>query len=198
MGILNAVEFVTLDGVMQSPGRPDEDVRDGFDAGGWAEPIGRDPDAASMSMAGRGSAAAMLFGHRTYDDLVGHWLGTAEENPFTPIFRDTPKYVATRDPDARLAYPNSETMVGEAADTVAALKQRIDGEIVLLGSGRLLHDLVAAHLVDRFVLTIIPVVLGRGLRLWGSTPLDLDVRESYASPTTGIVVQRADVRYPNA
>ncbi len=91
MGKLRAVEYLSLDGVMQSPGRPDEDTRDGFDLGGWASgPLGADPAAAQASM-GRPGSGALLFGHRTYDDLVGHWLGTDEPNPFTEIIRDTPE-----------------------------------------------------------------------------------------------------------
>ena len=101
MGKLTAVEYLSLDGVMQSPGRRDEDTRGGFDLGGWAsQALGADPEAAQASMGSGEGTRAMLFGRRTYDDLVGHWLSTTDPNPFTQILRDTPKYVASRDPDA--------------------------------------------------------------------------------------------------
>ena len=83
---LVVVENVSLDGVMQSPGRPDEDTRDGFDLGGWAaERLAEDPDAAQASMSGQANTAALLFGRRTYLDLVGHWLSMPEPNPFADI-----------------------------------------------------------------------------------------------------------------
>src|SRR6476619_3574987 len=115
MGKLTAVEYLSLDGVMQSPGRPDEDTRGGFDLGGWAgAALASDPAAARASMGAGGGTTAMLFGHRTYDDLVGHWLSTTEPNPFTQILRDTPKHVASRDPDAVLPHTNSTLLPGAA------------------------------------------------------------------------------------
>ena len=187
MGKLRAVEYLSLDGVMQSPGRPDEDTRDGFDLGGWASgPLSADPAAAQASM-GRPGSGALLFGHRTYDDLVGHWLSTDEPNPFTAIIRDTPKYVASRDPDAALPHPNSSLLPGDAVLAVRDLKDRVEGDIVVLGSGDLVRQLAAAGLVDEYVITTVPVVLGRGTRLWGATYQPLEVARSYTSPT-GIVV----------
>ena len=187
MVTLKAVEYLSLDGVMQSPGRPDEDTRDGFDLGGWASgPLGADPAAAQASM-GRPGAGVLLFGHRTYDDLVGHWLSTTEVNPFTAIIRDTPKYVASRDPDAVLPHPKSTLLPGDAVPAVRDLKERVEGEIVVLGSGDLVRQLAEAGLVDEYVITTVPVVLGRGRRLWGSTYTSMNVVRSYTSPT-GIVV----------
>ena len=188
MGKLTAVEYLSLDGVMQSPGRPDEDPRDGFDLGGWAgAALGSDPAAARASMGAGGGTTAMLFGHRTYDDLVGHWLSTTDPNPFTQILRDTPKHVASRDPDAVLPHPNSTLLPGDAVPAVRDLKQQVEGDIVMLGSGDLARQLGAAGLVDEYVITTIPVVLGRGTRLWGETYAPMKVVRSYTSPT-GIVV----------
>jgi len=90
MTTLTAVEFLSLDGVMQAPGRPDEDPRGGFERGGWAsEALARDPEAAHASMGDPSGTGAMLFGRRTYLDLVGHWLGTSDPNPFTEVLRET-------------------------------------------------------------------------------------------------------------
>ena len=108
MSKLVVVENLSLDGVMQAPGRPDEDTRSGFDRGGWAaQALAKDPEAAQASMAGQGQTAAMLFGRRTYEDVVGHWLSTPEPNPFTEILKKTPKYVASRTLTQPLPHPNS-------------------------------------------------------------------------------------------
>lgn len=185
---LTAVEYLSLDGVMQSPGRPDEDTRGGFHLGGWAMPrLAADPEAAQASMSGQGDTAGLLFGRRTYHDLVGHWLSTPEPNPFVEILTRTPKYVASRTPDHALPYPNSSLLTGEATESVRSLKAQGDGEIVLLGSGALVRDLAAAGLVDRYILTIFPLILGRGTRLFEGTYNTLEVESSITSPT-GIIV----------
>jgi dihydrofolate reductase len=188
MAKLIVVENVSLDGVMQSPGRPDEDIRDGFAYGGWAtERLAADPEAAQAAMSGMGSTRAMLFGHRTYDDLVGHWLGTTEPNPFTDVLRNIPKYVASRDATTALAHPNSELLAPDGVGAARRLKGEIDGDIVVLGSGMLVRELAAAGLIDEYVLTIIPVVLGTGVRLFAGHYAPLSVRSSTVSPT-GIIV----------
>ena len=188
MGKLTAVEYLSLDGVMQSPGRPDEDTRGGFDLGGWAsEALGADPEAAQASMASGEGTRAMLFGRRTYDDLVGHWLSNTDPNPFTQILRDTPKYVASRDPDAVLPHPNSSLLPGDAVAAVRDLKDEVEGDIVTLGSGDLVRQLATQGLVDEYVVTTIPVVLGRGTRLWGETYAPMTVTRSFTS-SSGIVV----------
>ncbi|MTD17158.1 deaminase [Nakamurella sp. YIM 132087] len=189
-----AVENVTLDGVMQSPGRPDEDTRGGFDRGGWANALlSADPEAAQAAMSGQNETVALMFGRRTYHDLVGHWLTTSEPNPFTDIIRETPKYVISRNPDEELPYPNSTLLAGDAATTVAEFKSSGDGEVVILGSGVLVRDLAAAGLVDTYILTVLPLVLGKGQQLFEGTPIDLDVRRSTTSGT-GIVTAVYDVR----
>lgn len=188
MYTLTAVEHVSLDGVMQSPGRADEDTRDGFDLGGWASRwLATDPEAAEASTRGQDQTAALLFGRRTYHDLVGHWLSTVDPNPFTEILTHTPKYVASRTPDHELPHPNSTLLAGDATETVRSLKEHGDGELVVLGSGRLVRALAAVGLVDRFLLTVIPLVLGRGTRLFDGTYTELKVESSTTTPT-GVVV----------
>jgi dihydrofolate reductase len=176
MHTLIAVEFSSLDGIMQSPGRRDEDTSGDFTAGGWAAAhMADDTEAAEAAMAGDNETAGIVFGHRTYRDLVGHWLSTAEPNPFADILRSTPKFVASRNADAELAYPNSTLIPGDATRTIAELKASGEGELVLMGSASLLHALQAADLIDGYILTVIPVVLGRGLRLFdtGAAPSDM-------------------------
>jgi dihydrofolate reductase len=182
---LIAVEFASLDGVMQSPGRPDEDTSGGFTQGGWANAhLADDPEGAMFAMSGQNETVGILFGHRTYVDLVGYWLGTPDPNPFADILRETPKYVTTRDADTQLAYPNSTALVGDAADTVRALKESGEGELILLGSAELLHTLQEADLVDGYILTVIPVILGGGHPLFTSpsAPADLTLTRSTVSP----------------
>jgi len=193
MSKLVVVENLSLDGVMQAPGRPDEDTRGGFDHGGWAaEPLGKDPEAVQASMAGQGRAGAMLFGRRTYEDVVGHWLSTPEPNPFTEILEQTPKYVASRTLTEPLPHPNSTLLKGDAIERVALLKQESGQDLVVLGSGLLVRDLAAAGLIDEYVLTMIPVVLGSGTRLFGNTYIALEVVHSVTT-SSGIVVARLRV-----
>ncbi|WP_265522881.1 dihydrofolate reductase family protein [Oerskovia flava] len=183
MGTLLVVENVSLDGVAQSPGRPDEDTRDGFDRGGWATTwFAQDPEGARAAMSGGGVTSAFLFGRRTYEDLVGYWLTTPEPNPFADILRSTPKHVATRTLDEPLAHPASHRLGADLVDAVTALKRDVEGEIVVLGSIRLVHQLAAAGLVDAYLLTTVPVLLGDGLRLFDGTPAHLEVSGATVSP----------------
>lgn len=193
MGMVVAVENVSLDGVMQSPAGPDEDTRGGFDRGGWAvAAFQRDPEAAQAAMAQQGGGTgAMLFGRRTYFDVVGHWLATTEPNPFTAILRDTPKYVASRTRTEPLPYPNSTLLTGDVLGRIAELK-RGEGDLVVLGSGTLVRDLAATGLLDRYVLSTIPVVVGTGMRLFGDTYLPLRVLRSVTS-RTGIVTATYEI-----
>ena len=213
MAKLVAVEYISLDGVMQAPGRADEDTRGGFTHGGWASALlAADPEAAQASMSGQSETVALMFGHRTYVDLVGHWLNAEEPNPFAGILRQTPKFVASRSPDTQLAHPNSELLLpavsdavsddatgeteGEAEDkaddggavpAVRELKASLEGEVVILGSGELVRSLAAEDLIDAYLLTILPVALGSGARLFADHRTPFEVTSSFTSPT-GIVV----------
>lgn len=192
MATITAFESVTLDGVMQAPGRADEDTRGGFRHGGWAVPY---QDEVMMQFAGEDMAGsgAMLFGRRTYDDLLGFWTTTPEPNPFTEVLVQSPKYVVSHNPDAELGYPNSTLLAGEAADTVAALKQENDGALTVLGSGELVRALLAAGLVDDVVLQVHPLVLGSGTKLFGDAQVELDLRRSIPT-TTGVIIAQYAVR----
>jgi dihydrofolate reductase len=159
MAELVVTENVTLDGVMQGPGRADEDTRGGFSAGGWGVPY---MDAVAMEHAGKGMAttSALLFGRRTYLDFHSFWPAQADGNPFTEVLNETRKYVVSRTL-ASLPWQNSTLLSG--VDEVAELKATLDGDIVVLGSGELVRSL--GSLVDRFVLSIHPLALGSGQRL---------------------------------
>ncbi|GGI44098.1 dihydrofolate reductase [Agromyces flavus] len=192
MAAITVFESVTLDGVMQAPGRPDEDPRGGFAHSGWALPY-QDEVAGRFAAEGMSQGGALLFGHRTYDDLMGFWTSTPEPNPFTGALITADKFVATRRRDIRLDHPNSTALVGEAADTVAQLRAERDGGITVLGSGELVRALLAAHLVDELVLLQHPLVLGTGTTLFDATPLTLNLRRSIPT-TTGVVIGQYAVR----
>jgi dihydrofolate reductase len=188
MRTLVVVENLSLDGVMQAPGRADEDERGGFPYGGWASAmLADDPEAVKASMGDNGSGAEMLFGRRTYLDLVGHWLSTSDPNPFTEILRSTRKYVASRTLAEPLPHPASSLLAGDAVDAVRALKAHGDGELVVLGSGDLVRQLAAAGLVDEYRLTILPVILGAGTRLFGDTHTELEPVRTQAFPSGAVV-----------
>jgi dihydrofolate reductase len=186
MGKVVAIDHLTLDGVMQGPGRVDEDTRDGFQYGGWALPRG---DAALGSKMGEamGSNFAFLFGRRTYEDLLAHW--NAQGGPFKDALNNTPKFVASRSATTELDWPNSTLLSGEAVvDRVAELKQAGGVNLVIMGSGELTRSLIPASLVDEYLLMIHPIVLGCGRRLF-TDGLEVALTLIDATPTpTGVVI----------
>lgn len=188
-----AVEWLTLDGVMQSPGRPDEDDRDGFTRGGWMgafqdEVMGR---AMGERMSNENE---LLFGRRTYQDFYSVWPGRGD-NPFTEVLNNTPKYVASTTLAEPLPWQNSILLKGDAADAVAELKERPGPGLVILGSGDLVQSLRRRRLIDEYVLTTCPVVFGTGRRLFpdGAAPSDLRLVDSVATTTGAIIATYREV-----
>ncbi len=165
MGRIAVTENVTLDGVIQAPGHPEEDTRGTFAHGGWAAPYA---DAVGMEESGRGmgATAAMLFGRLTYERFFAYWAQQSGGNPFTTFMDGIPKYVASRTLTEPLPWQNSHLLDGEATDRVASLRAEINGDIVVIGSGALVRSLEAAELIDAYHLTIHPLVLGSGTRLF--------------------------------
>src|SRR5437870_13371109 len=151
---------LTLDGVMQAPGRPDEDLRGGFEHGGWAVPY---PDAVMGQAMGQGmaNAGAMLFGRRTYIDFFNVWPKRTN-NPYTEALNNGQKYVASTTLSNPLPWQNSTLITGDMPATVARLKAEGGKDLVVLGSGELLRSLMQHRLVDEYVLLIHPLVLGSG------------------------------------
>jgi dihydrofolate reductase len=163
MGKIVVINHVTLDGVMQGPGRPDEDTRGGFAHGGWALPRGDDAIVAKTGER-MGGDRAFLFGRRTYEQLLASW--NAQGGPFKDALNNTQKYVASRSPATRLEWPNSTLLDGDVPAAVAELKQASSGNLVIMGSGELIAALMAADLIDEYLLMIHPLVLGTGRRLF--------------------------------
>ena len=153
---------LTLDGVMQAPGRPDEDTRGGFTYGGWALPYF---DPSMFSPPADGKMPDMLFGRRTYADFYSVWPNRTD-NPFTEVLNNAQKYVASTTLKEPLPWMNSMLLVGDAAEAVALLKQQLANDLVVLGSGVLLQTLMRHNLVDEYKLSIHPLILGTGRRLF--------------------------------
>jgi dihydrofolate reductase len=188
VGMLTVVEHLTLDGVMQAPGRPDEDMRDGFEHGGWAQP---NSDAVMVQEMGKGMVApnvSLLFGRRTYEDFAAYWPKQTD-NPFTPVLAARRKYVASTTLTEPLPWQNSALLAGDAATAVARLKERVSDDLVVFGSGELCRSLMQHGLVDRFMLLIHPIVLGTGRRLFteGAPPATLRLVESVPT-STGVLI----------
>jgi dihydrofolate reductase len=187
MRTITAVTSLTLDGVMQAPGRPDEDPRGGFEHGGWAPPYN---DSVMMQTMGKGmsQAGSLLFGRRTYEDFFAVWPGR-KDNPFTAVLDNSQKYVASRTLREPLPWQNSTLLAGDAAQTLAQLKGQPGSDLTVLGSGDLLQTLMRHGLVDVYVLLIHPLLLGRGRRLFGEdaprTALHL---VDSVTTTTGVVI----------
>jgi dihydrofolate reductase len=164
MGKVIVINAVTLDGVMQGPGRPDEDTRDGFAHGGWGVPYGDETTVAKMGER-MGEDRAFLFGRRTYEQLLSSW--NARGGPFKDALNNTRKFVASRNPETKLEWPNSTLLHGDVPAAVADLKQSSATNLVIMGSGVLIASLMAADTIDEYLLIIAPLVLGTGRRLFG-------------------------------
>lgn len=178
---------VTLDGVMQAPGRPDEDTRGGFKHGGWAVPQ-MDEVMGKVMGEGMASGGSLLFGRRTYLDLYGYWPKQTD-NPFTEVLNNVQKYVASSTLKEPLPWSNSTLLKGDVAKAIANLKDKPGNTIGVLGSGKLVQTLMQHNLVDQYQLLIHPLVLGSGRRLFanGSPFAALHLVDSQTT-TTGVVI----------
>ena len=193
MGRIVVMNHVTLDGVMQGPGRRDEDTRGGFTHGGWAQRATEPGDAAGKAMGERmqagGGLAGWLLGRWTYEQVLSHW-NRQPDNPFASALNNTPKYVVSNSITEPLPWPNSTLLHGDIAQAVERLRAATQGVLAIMGSGQLIGSLMAADLIDEYLLTIHPLVLGSGKRLFHD---DVDVKlrlaESYATPT-GMIIAR--------
>jgi len=162
-----AFESLTLDGVMQAPGRPDEDRRGGFEHGGWALPYA-DSVMGSIPRASMASAGSLLLGRRTYLDFFAVWPKRTD-NPFTEVLNNAQKYVASTTLEEPLPWINSTLLKGDATESVAKLREQPGKDIVILGSGELARSLMSRDLIDEYILLIHPLILGTGRRLFSDS-----------------------------
>lgn len=184
---LVVLNSVTLDGVMQAPGRPDEDRRGGFEYGGWTGPYNDAVKAQEMGT-GLSRGAEFLFGRRTYEDFYKAWHGRTD-NPFSAVFERSPKYVASTSLQQPLVWDNSTLLEGDAMEAVAKLK-RTDGlDLLVMGSGVLIESLRQRDLVDTYILLIHPLVLGTGRRLFNDGAAFAKLKLVRTVPTTtGVII----------
>ena len=183
MGKLIVTEFVTLDGVAQAPGGPDEDREDGFTHGGWQGPLA-DPESGDIMFDGARSMDALLLGRTTYEIFANYWPTASEEIPFTGLLNRVPKYVASRTLAEPLRWQGSTLVGASLADDITALKGRHD-ELHVIGSLDLVQSLLRLGLVDRLNLWLYPVLLGAGKQVFagGTVPTALQLVESRTYPS---------------
>ncbi|HZZ49656.1 MAG TPA: dihydrofolate reductase family protein [Pseudonocardia sp.] len=182
MGKLIVAEFMTLDGVAQSGGQPDEDRDGGFSHGGWHAPF-LDPEAGKVMFEVAGSMDALLLGRRTYDVFADFWPSAPEEMPFTAVLNGVPKYMASRTLTEPLSWQGSTVLAQPIKESVAALKDRHE-EVHVIGSLNLVQSLLRFGLVDRLDLWVDPLVLGTGKKVFedGVPPTALRLIESASFP----------------
>jgi dihydrofolate reductase len=178
--------FLTLDGVMQAPGGPDEDRDGGFEQGGWSVNFWDDRMAELM---GRWMSVPfdLVLGRRTYDIFASYWPNAPEEAGAKPL-NDATKYVASRGRPA-LSWERSVLVEGDAAEGIAELKKGDGPELQVHGSGNLVQTLIRHDLVDEYRLWVFPVMIGSGKRLFGdgTIPAALRLLDTTVS-TTGVVI----------
>lgn len=179
--------FVSLDGIMQAPGGPDEDLDGGFTHGGWTVPYWDEPMIQLMAE-WVDQAGALLLGRKTYEIFAASWPLADDEDPIGAILNRIPKYVASRTL-TQVEWHNSTLLSGDVAEAVAGLKQQPGGEIQVHGSGELIQTLLKHDLIDEYHLLIFPVVLGSGKRLFGTGALPgaLKLTDSTVS-STGVTI----------
>jgi len=181
------LNHVTLDGVMQSPGRADEDARDGFTWGGWAVPGSDDVMSRVLGERMARSGAGLLFGRRTYEQLLSYW-NTVPDSRFTPALNNATKYVASTTLTEPLPWPNSVLLRGDVPEAVAALKTEPGGDLTIMGSGVLISALRSRDLIDEYVLMIYPLLLGEGRRLFADNGrAELHLTDTTIT-TTGVII----------
>jgi len=184
---LIASTFVSLDGVMQAPGGPEEDPAGNFTLGGWTFAFW--DDAMDLSAAGfDGTDRELVLGRKTYEIFAAYWPHQAEDNPIAKTFNAAKKHVASRTLKS-LQWNNSSVLRGDIISAVTALKAQPGPDLQIIGSGNLIQTLQAASLIDEYNAWVYPVVLGRGKRLFenGSKPCALRLVASKVS-TTGVVM----------
>ena len=180
------INHVTLDGVMQGPGRPEEDTRGGFEQGGWA--AGNNDHVIGAALGERmAESGGLLLGRRSYEDMLGYW--NTQDSPFKDALNMAPKYVASRTLGVPLPWPNSTLLEGDVADAVAELKREPGKDLGIMGSGELIQSLMPAGLIDEYLLMIHPLVLGSGRRLFphGGGAQSLRLADSKTA-TTGVLI----------
>jgi len=190
--MLIVTEFLTLDGVGQAPGRPDEDPSEGFQHGGWQAPLG-DADVGDVIFEQARTMNALLLGRRTYEIFSNYWPSAPPQIPFTGLFNAVPKFVASTTLSSPLEWANSTVISDDVPAAVRALKTQF-AELHVIGSLHLAQTLLRHGLVDRLSIWTYPVVLGSGKRLFegGALPNTLRLVDAVTYPS-GTIHARYDL-----
>jgi dihydrofolate reductase len=188
--------FVTLDGVIQSPGSPDEDIANGFTHGGWFWPYADEATDAMEDLFQR--PFELVLGRRTYDVFASFWPHVEADSPLrgtADLFNRTTKHVATHRPDS-LGWNHSRDLGPEVTAAVRELKQSDGSDLLTQGSSELVQQLLATDLVDQLILIVVPILLGTGKRLFneGAQPTAFQLASSTTSSKGNVVTRyvRAD------
>lgn len=185
---LVVIDFLSLDGVMQAPGQPEEDTEGGFKHGGWAVPY-HDESLAENLADSMTATDAYLFGRKTYENFAAYWPTAPREIPFTDHLNSTAKYVVSK----TLKQPewnNTSVLDGDVVEEVRRLKGQPGKRIAVLGSGELVQTLMKNDLVDEYFLTVYPILLGAGKKLFHDNDQlrKLELVDSTTTSTGGVVL----------
>ena len=193
MGRILVMENLSLDGVMQAPGRPDEDTRDGFEQGGWFQQYNDEVLGRFLGQSMRSASGALLLGRRTYEDFFGFWPKQTDGNPFTAALDAATKYVASTTLTEPLGWQSSTVLEGDVAEAVAALKREREDELHVIGSTQLVQTLIEHGLVDELRLMVDPVLLGGGKRIFRDDGVlrELELVDSAVTGTGAILASYA-------
>ena len=193
MGKLTVTEFMTLDGVAQAPGGPDEDRDGGFMYGGWQAPL-LDQQSGNVMFEQARSMDSLLLGRKTYEIFADYWPRAPAEIPFTGLLNGVPKYVASRTLAGPLTWQGSTLVAGDLAESITTLKERHD-EVHVIGSLDLVQSLLRFGLVDRLSLWLYPLLLGAGKQVFGGgtvpTALRLTGSVTYPNGTLQLTYETA-------
>lgn len=183
---LIAILFITLDGVVQAPGGPEEDTSGGFKYGGWTAPYMDDFSGKVMADQMSLERSELLLGRKTYEIFANYWPYHADD---WPGINEVKKYVASHDPSFKPDWENTVLLTGNVAEEVNKLKSEDSSDLHVWGSGNLIQTLLKQDLVDELWLKIFPVTLGQGKRLFaeGTIPAAFKLTDSKVSPL-GVIV----------
>jgi dihydrofolate reductase len=179
---LVVIEFMSLDGVVQAPGDPQEDTEGGFGHGGWQRPY---IDEVFMQQAAGGMAEtdAQLFGRRTYDKMAAFWPTVGDDDPFAKHLNNVTKYVASRSMTAA-TWEATTVLNGDVAAQVREIKEQAGGTISVLGSADFVQTLMAHDLIDEYLLAVHPILLGSGKKLFRDAEQVRKLELVDSTPTT--------------
>jgi dihydrofolate reductase len=188
MRTLRVIEFLSLDGVIQAPGAPEEDTEGGFQHGGWQRPY-FDDVLGAIAAEGMSATDTYLFGRKTYEAMASYWPTAPDDDPYARYLNNTPKYVASTTLHG-VEWRNSTLIKGDVAEEVAKLKEQQGRNIAVLGSGDVVQTLIKHDLVDEYFLAVFPIVLGSGKRLFREADQARRLRlvDSKVTSTGGVIL----------